>query len=207
MRHRLLTTLNSGGALTGTLIEDAFTDTNATALTSHTIAPTNTPAATWRNETGTKQITSNKAITATIDADGESFQSVDAGKSDVTIDVDVTTGTDLANLYGGSILFRVTDQNNLWLVSLRSADNTFKILEKNAGTITARASTSFTYATSTTYAVRVVVSGTSITATINGGNTLTYTSSFNQSATRHGIGEFTASVNARPSYDNFKITG
>lgn len=63
-RHPLLTGLtHKRGAVSpvATLIYDTFTDSDGTALASHTIAPTNTVSASWSVIAGAMQITSNRA--------------------------------------------------------------------------------------------------------------------------------------------------
>ena len=55
----------------------------------------------------------------------------------------------------------------------------------------------------TAYSVQVVLSGTTITVSVNGGNQFSYGSaSSHQSATKHGLYSFTINMD----FDNFKVT-
>jgi hypothetical protein len=189
----------SGGGSTGvvTLISDTFTDTNATALASHVIAPTNTPAASWTVDVGAITISSNKAI-----ATENSRSSADAGIADGSVSASMqmtSNGTDSSMGVAG----RVTDASNLWVARLYNGN--FDLVEVNAGVFTARDTDAFAHAANTDYLIKIVFNGTSITATVDGGTTLTYTSSFSQAATKHGLylyGDSGATARA----DNFTVT-
>lgn len=190
---------NNVGGGGGVLVLDNFTDTNATALSAHSIAPTNTPATSWTNDEGTLEIQSNKARPS---ADtGVRSSSVNAAVADCTITVVVRRG----NLGDGGIKFRQQDSANYWIADFLSSTNTFKLYEKNAGTYTERASTAITFTVNTDYTMQVVLSGNSIIATLNGGDTISFTSSSFASQTKHGLWVSLGSDGTDFTWDSFKI--
>lgn len=180
-----------------TLIEDAFTDTDATALSSHTIAPTNTPAASWASDSGAMDINGNKARTTTL-ASGLVQYRANAGVSDCVVSVDVTP-------VGASVLGMSLRRNsavNQWvLVALEGiAGNLFRLYEQATG-YTLRASTAVTVTAGVTYALRATLNGTSIVGTLNGTNEISFSSASYQTETNHGIRD----DHTGSKFDNFKV--
>lgn len=89
------------------------------------------------------------------------------------------------------IIFRYSDNNNFWFVQVNESVNFFQLFERNAGSFVNRGQAAVTINAGTSYSIVVDVSGTSITATLNGGNTVSYGSAtFNQSQTTHGMRAF-----------------
>jgi len=189
----------TGGAAAGptTLISDTFTDTDTTALASHTIAPTNTPATSWTVDVGAITISSNKAI-----ATEDSRASADAGIANGSVSASMQMTNNGSNAAMG-VAGRVTDASNLWVARL--FDSNFELYEVNAGVFTLRDIEVFAVVINTDYLVKIVFNGTSITATVDGGTSLTYTSSFSQAATKHGIYMYAAAGNTARA-DNFTVT-
>lgn len=206
---------SSGGMMTGvdaataggatTLILDQFADADGTALTAHAIAPTNVPGASWAANNGTWTIQGNQATSGVLGAGDYNVATADSGQADVTVTCDITTAG--SGAYAPEIVGRLTDASNYWRVEIESTTQVLRIQEYNAGSGTTRASVSLTTVNGGTYALKVVFSGTGITASV-GATTCNWTSSFNQTATRHGVGEFTN--NGTPYntclFDNFKVT-
>ena len=193
---------SGGGATTAiTLIYDTFTDTNGTAIASHTIAPTNTPSATWANSAAGWQIQSNKLK---LVSGGDVWCYVNAGVADCTIEADLTTATTGDSYLG--IVLRYTNTSNFWNVQARidGGGNRWLITEIASGSATTRA-TGGTTANATTYQVKIVLSGTTITLYVNGVLTASYASATsNQTATRFGA--YNNSSFATPTLDNFKVS-
>jgi hypothetical protein len=77
-----------------------------------------------------------------------------------------------------------------------------------AGSATTRASTSFTFATSTAYSASVVVSGTTITFTVNGTQAQYASMGSGGSATKDGLYEYrdAGGVYGGGIYANFQVT-
>jgi hypothetical protein len=163
-----------------TVLQDNFVDTNGTSLAAHTmnVGPG------WTISSGTWTIQSNAAENT---AGTSTIVTSDSGQSNVTISATVTIPTSATGSYG--LAARYTDTSNQWRigVTLGSSGN-FTITEDAAGTVTTRATGSVTINANTAYTVQAVMSGTTITATVNGGNQISYGSaSSNQSATKHGL--------------------
>jgi hypothetical protein len=176
-----------------TLISDTFTDTDATALASHTIAPTNTPATSWSALGGSFTIQSNLASNTTPSG-GVTDAVVDAGDADVTI-------TAIVRRSGAAdcgIIARATDVNNYLLLDLLLA-GTVKLYRKEAGSYNELASVAQTFSVDTDYTLKFVVSGTALTGYVDDVEKVTATSSFNQTEDKHGIwvagGGNTAGIN------------
>lgn len=92
--------------------------------------------------------------------------------------------------YYGGIAFRVTDVSNCWIAVLTGSGGVSNILiiEVVSGTKTTRATTAFSGSINTTYSLKLVVSGTTVTFTVNGNTTATYaTMATSLAATKHGL--------------------
>lgn len=189
----------AGGGGPTTLISDAFTDTDGTNLSAHSISPTNTPATSWSILSGAFDINSNRARQT---GTGTIVAVVDAGQADVTISCVLRM---LSTSDSPAIAFRCSDASNFWIATLVGGA-TFDLYEYNAATLTQRATTPFVHTINTNYTLQVVLSGTSITATVDGGNQITYGSAtFNQTATKHGLRSNNGSANEM-LWDSFTIT-
>lgn len=190
------------------IIEDAFTDSDATALTAHTIAPTNTPSATWTKlETAAAVIVSNKAQPSTYGV--LTCDIVDSGKADCVIEADFQIGgTDQTNNLI-SIVFRATDNNNRW--SFIMTKTGLSISERTSSTNTTRATDAgYSYSALGSYHFKVTLAGNSITCEVSGdySATLTYSSSVRNTATKHGVRMITdgGTTTGISKTDNFKVS-
>lgn len=188
---------------TRTLILDQFTDTTGVALESHTIAPTNTPATVWSRIDGHFDIQANQANGDLGPIVVYGVYVTDPGTADVTIQCDITP---IAAPGRQCVTGRLTDANNNWRIGVRGdGSNSFEILERNAGVQTVRATVTVTITPGVTYTLKAIFSGSTITATINGGNQISYNSAtLNQTVTKFGIDTGTGVTGTR--YDNFKVT-
>lgn len=187
------------------LIYDTFTDTENKRLNLHTISPTNLPATSW-TEQGTAEFIINASNQAAKSGSSIGFATVNAGDADVTIEVDAQGKDTGAGQYARDfgIVARYTDENNHWTITINTLGDVFRITEVNGGVITTRATASVALAQSTPYALKVVLSGSTITATIDGGNQISYASAtLNQTTTVHGLRAYTS---ASTIFDNFKVT-
>ena len=169
------------------LLEDGF-DGAASSLAAHTpdVGPGWTIAATgstWNvTGSGTVQLAKDPGGTA------RDFAWMDSGEADVIISCQVKGN--VSNIPG--IIARLSDSGaNCWLISVSPAGDVFTIVQREAGSNTTRATTSVTIDAGTFYTIVVTLSGNTITATLNGGNQIQYTSAtFQNTATKHGIHEF-----------------
>ena len=146
----------------------------------------------WSALLGTWGISSNKAYKPS--GAGQSFAVVDSGLSDCTIDVTVS-GTLTA---GGGITFRATDASNLWFVEMDVGQTLLYKVE--AGGYNAPVTGMATFSVGDV--MSVVLSGTSISIEKNGTQIGSHTSSFNQTATKHGLRAYGNAV----TFDDFSVT-
>lgn len=196
-----------------TLLYDTFTDTNGVDLSAHT-PETNTPGSAYSLE---EMLTAWAAPTANsveiqsnqldIDVTGDGFV-YDVKVTDYTIEFDWVITSTTGHRIG--IYFRRTDLDNLYYWNLREPNDDYQMYRFTAGVQTQIGTTqAYTFNTSTTYAIKVVVSGTSTELWINGVSQYTLTADQHASATKMGIGAQTIATpvnfNNLHIYDSRKV--
>lgn len=181
-----------------TNVTDTFTDTNGTAIGSHT---TDTGQG-WSVDSGAAEIQSNSldVISATLVA----YVSTSIGRY-ITQQVDVTVSTGTGWEVG--IIFRRSDSSNYMKLTLDEATNTANIIKVEGGSPTTIKSSGMTVTTSTTYTLNIniwsqvlyclVKEGTTIVANFSDSST----PSFNPDEGDHGIYSDTANA----IFDDFSI--
>jgi hypothetical protein len=162
------------------LLYDTFTDTNGTSLASHTMDV----GAGWTIHSGTWTVQSNHAESAKTDG---ILCTAAGGASNGTLTCDVMPTDNASNAFLAGLVFRYTDTSNFWLVHLDSRLDVVTVFRNLAGSFTSQGTSTPTMTSGVAYAVSVVLNGTSIGVTINGGNAINVTSSSHQSATRYGM--------------------
>jgi len=110
-------------------LSDTFTDTNGTALASHTM--TSGPG--WTQHTGTATIQSNKLESGTSGT--AALASANAAQSDRCAAIDVTVPG--SGQFCAGVAFRITDANNGYLLLLTNDDGstTYLTLVQLAGVL------------------------------------------------------------------------
>lgn len=188
----LSATLKAGvAAAIAYLLQDTFTDDDDTDLTAHT-ADTGQSWSLTRQSDASHDITiqSNKASLA-INNPSFSGYRADATAADGTLSFkwipnkDGVTGRGFANAF-----VRVSDASNAWQIGISGAGspNPTFIQERNGGTNTARDTGTYAMVDGQEATTEVTLDGASITATFDGGNTLSYGSAtHNQATTEHGF--------------------
>jgi hypothetical protein len=191
----------AGGAVAPTvLLQDSFTDTDATALTSHTMDvgagwSVTATASSWA-------ISGNRAV-LTKGGITRDFAWADAGQADATAQV-TAQGSDNNN--HPALLLRVTDGSNCWIAYLNIATDTATLFERNGGTFTSRGTSSPNLVAATDYLVAAVCSGDSIAVTIDGANAINYASaSFNNTVTNFGLGSPNDTGSGTCSFEDFEV--
>lgn len=185
-------TLASAGIASPTLFYDTFTGVNGTLLPAHT-PDTDASGNGWTTQAGTPDIFDNQArITAT------EIATVDCGVADCVISANVKC-LGLAAVAG--IIVRFSSASSYTFVTIEDFFDRFRVYEWNGSTLTSRASTNVTIDIGTEYTMTITLSGTSITATLDGANSINYTSSLNVSSTIHGI----SSRNNTGNFDDFTL--
>lgn len=177
------------------LLLDRFTDTDGTSLDLHRA---DVGGVCWTENQGDFEIASNRA--RAVAAASQQIATAECRRADVTLTCDLIPAA------SGSpgVVLRYTNTLNFWYLRASEAGNTFALVEVNAGVFTTRATTAVAIVAGVTYALRVVTSGTTITATLDGGSQITWPSAaLNSTVTRHGITDADA---AASSIDNFLVT-
>jgi hypothetical protein len=174
----LLGLLGGSSAASPAVFYDTFTDANGVSLDAHTP----NKGSPWVEISGNFDIQSNRANTVSKPG-SPVFASavVQTGISDCTVSAIFIPGT--GNPVG--IIVRQSDVNNF--LCLVFSLTTLYILRVQAGGGTILASGAITASAGVGAALEVTLSGTSISVTFDGTVTLSTTSSFNQTATKHGI--------------------
>lgn len=162
-----------------TKVNDSFTDTNGTALASHTIAPTNVPGNAWTNiysaSGRTIAVQSNRASSGPTN---EGLYGLEVGTADVILSVVLRpmSTTIIQNVYLrlDALTDAVGTERSCWCLAF--GNGKFELYERNNSTPgTLRATTNLTTASGTDYTIRVVCIGNTITATVDGANQISYT--------------------------------
>jgi len=188
----------------GYLVEDQFTGTNGTALTSHT-PNTDTVGGGWANHSGTFQIQGNN-----LQANSANSRAViDSGQYNVSITGEVEYGNEASSPITSSnlgLIGRAQDSSNYWLLlvdSAATANPVLKLILYTAGVASIKAQKTMTgtgpLGDSLFQAIRLSFSGNDIvgTVTINDPwyvHEVRYTSSSLNTETHHGIFSAVASI-------------
>lgn len=177
---------------TWTAISDTFTDTNGVSLDAHA-SDRNDPGTAWVESAGVWDIQSNQANV--VSGTGARIAQKESNLPDCIVSADCTRAGGAAGL-----VCRFTDTSNFWLIEVTGT--VFRIRENNAGTLTVRASVALTTGVGVTRAISVTLNGSTITATADGANEISYASAtHNQTATKHGpAGDTNGNL-----YDNFVV--
>jgi len=180
------------------IIVDTFTDSDGVGLAAHT-PDTNIPGNPWVSVAGVWKILSNKTYPSSSVTNPHS--SIDSTYADCSVQVDITL---ISTSSRTGLIARYTDPNNYWGLTLSISSGLLELIERNGGTVYARASISVTIANGETHTLKLVMSGTNFTGTMDGANTITYSSSSFQSNTVHGIRGTNSQTTER--HDNFSVT-
>lgn len=166
-----------------TLILDQFTDTNGTALGSHTIAPTNTPETSWTVRNGTVQISSNRAVGTGSNPGGAGWvATLDTGETDYRISATLNAG----GTGTPQIIVRYSTADGSFYGVAIHDDAGMKIYRYD-GSYTELYSEDVDVTNSQDHTITVEVVGTTLRATRTGGATTTVTMTINPSSTLAGL--------------------
>lgn len=174
--------LGQQGAAVGVLITDSFD--RADSVT--TMGNTDT-GETWVPNAGTWGISLNRAYP--IPGGAQLTTVVESGVADCTIEVTLST------LVDSGVCFRSTDTNNHFVT------NATTLFRKQSGGFTSLGT--FSTGFSSGNVIAVVLSGTGIEVFRNGASVLSTTSTFNQTATKHGL---RAGSGGSVRFNDFSIT-
>lgn len=173
---------------------DLLDDDDATAITDH--APEkDTEGGGWQDGIGSGEFTisSNKAYLASGDF-GYNTDWIDAGLADCTVECDIIIGTTVAN---GLIVRASAGNDNLEVILDAASDRVRLYSNTNGSRAELKTVTSVTLDTTSTYAVKVVLSGTAVEIFIDDVSKLTHTTSHNQTDTGVGFWQWDANTSGR----------
>jgi hypothetical protein len=175
-----------------TLLSDTFTDSNATALTAHTmnVGPG------WTAQVGTFVIQSNTAQPNSAN-DGDQV-TTDAGQADYTLTCDVVPVNSGPSEYMPQLMVRWTDASNQWIILPTSFGGLFDLYEVVATVATRKATASFAFSSGTSYSIKIVASGSTISGYVNNALQWAYASATS--------GQTKAVAGLRTGKSNFPIT-
>ena len=189
---------NQGGGGGEPIFLDTFTDTNGTALASHTPDV----GGAWTDVTPGWEIQGNKAQSTT----NLSISTMDAGESDVLLESIIQSDTPEASV---GFILRYTNDSNYWFTLLRIQaidpdDKLIRLFERNAGSNTVRASAAVTTAINTDYKTVFICDDETITGYVDDVNKITYGSAtLNKTATVYGLRKSDTAYT--DSHDNFAV--
>lgn len=165
----------------GLIVQDDFVDVDGTPLEDHVPAPVNTPGNMWTVFAGTWEIQSDLLV-KTANANTHQSCALETGEADCTVESRFT----IVVGYTGFFL-RATDNDNGWYIELSEPAQQLIIYELNAGSFVTRDVQPLTLVVGNAYTLSVVMSGTSIVATVGVVVASYGSATFNQTATMHGF--------------------
>lgn len=162
---------------------DAFSDVAGTQLADHTLD--NDSDFSWTENLQGFDIASggSGAETDSVLGNGDCVATVGFGDADVSFDCFFTRETDTTD--HGGLCFRYSDNSNYLYV--RITGTAVEVGKVDAGADTQVATASHTWATSTQKFLQVVLHGSLIRVFVDDAEVVDTTSSFNASATSHGL--------------------
>jgi hypothetical protein len=161
------------------LVYDSFTDSDSTALGSHT----SERGSGWTVSSGSMSIVSNRArATATAVA------TIETNQADIILTAVIRASAISVNAWG--INFRYTDDNNRWIFNWNAT--TIELYKIVTGTPTLVDSASKTFSINTDYTVQITCNGNSIVILTDGGSQVDASDGFNNTATKCSMRPFHA---------------
>ena len=196
---------NSGGALSGNLLPgrkvhvraaypfDTFTDGAGLGLAAHT--PDSSDYS-WTAQLGSFAIAVGGVHVSISGSGSDQVATMDMAHADITIGCDITRASDTIDHPG--LTFRLSNTSNY--LYARITGTAIEIRKVDGGADSLIDSTAHTWATQTRKFMQIALHGTSIRVFVDGAEINDTTSTFNQTATKHGL---FADGAADHLYDNF----
>lgn len=185
--------------LTGVTVTDTFTDTDGVTLKNHTpdVAPEGSSWGGYSIYDGTGTIGSNTIL-------GPAYGIIDSKAFNVTVTL---TCTNSGDEYSGIILRGSLNSADSYHVYVSADDDQFVIMRYSGANATKVATKSVTIDAATAYTIVATANGKTISATLNGGNDISYSSAtMNLGSTYHGLRIYSGS-GLGDYADNFQIEG
>lgn len=181
------------------LFQDTFTDTNGVLIENHT-PNVDSQGGGWvkvLNDIDIQSNRANKSLSASV------LYIADMGQTNMTVDVTVNMQDAGAGRFQGLICRSSADALTRFDCLISAGSNASRIIENG---VTIRASGTPTINTSQDYSLEAVCSGSSITFTIDGGNTLSYNSAGNSQNHAGLIVQGGAAQANQYQWDDFEVT-
>lgn len=171
---------------TNTYIYDNFDGADGTALTSHVL----TTGQNWICPSGkySMKLSSNNAVPyGSVAGDNlkQSFNVVESNLSDVNIEIKWQHNVSGSSKWNG-VIVRYVDTANYIMVAVDNEGNGFRIIRHHGSKDSSIVYNNYTPGYGSTYILKISAIGNTVTATYNS-HSLSMTSSFNQTATKHGL--------------------
>ena len=162
---------------------DSFSDTASTQLTDHT--PDYDSGFTWSEDLQGYDIVGSGtgAETDGVQGNGDCVATVDFGHGDISFGCDFTRGADATD--HGGLCFRYSNTSNYLYVRVTGAAIELRKVETGSDSLVASAS--HTWSTAAKKFLQVALHGSSIRVFVDDDEVVDTTSSFNTSATKHGL--------------------
>jgi len=213
-----VTATNAGGSASATsaatasvasmyLLRDTFTDANGTALAAHTmdVGPGWTVDGVWQVDGNLARLTASTGHTGAQNCNAVA----DAGAADCAVSADVIFGATALYADNAGLVLRWQSQTAHWLM-IQLANGSVALYEVTGGVLTQRAnSAAGVVAINSTRTFCAVLSGTTITGSVDGVQRWQYASaSQGQAATRHGLTQCASTpyATATREWDDFTVT-
>jgi hypothetical protein len=161
---------------------DGFTGTAGARLANH--APDYDSSFAWSEDLRSFRIASagNAAETDSVQGNGDCVATLDFGDADVSFGCDFTRGADADH---GGLCFRYSNASNYLYVRVTGA--AIEVRKVEAGADSLLASASHAWSAGAKKFLQVLLHGSSIRVFVDDSEVVETTSSFNSSATRHGL--------------------
>ena len=162
---------------------DSFTGASGTQLASHT--PDYDSGFAWTEDLRNFHVASGgtSAETDSVQGNGDCVATLDFGDADVSFGCDITRGTDTTD--HGGLCFRFSNTTNY--LYARVTGTAIEVRKVDAGADSQVATAAHTWATGAKKFLQVVLHGESVRVFVDETEVVDTTSSFNTSATRHGL--------------------
>ena len=162
---------------------DGFSDAVGTQLQAHT--PDYDSGFAWTENLQNFDIApgSSSVETDSTQGNGDCVATIDFGDADVSFGCDFTRGTDATD--HGGLCFRYSNTTNYLYV--RVTGTAIEVRKVDAGADSLVASAAHTWSASTQKFLQVVLHGSSIRVFVNDDEVVDTSSSFNSTATKHGL--------------------
>lgn len=187
---------------------DSYNDANGVDIESHSMdvgSGWTTLTQLGGSDSALVDINSNRMrIVRTYDDTNRVYVYTESSLSDVTVEAILTTANGAESIPG--VVTRLTDADNLWILQVGTFIDAITLYERDSGVFTKRGENAQTINQNTSYRVLLIANGQNITGILDGTDRVSYSfASFNEMATKHGIGHGNSANTTITYADNFAV--